>query len=96
MKDFAKLFTTPYGQVLVTIDDAYDDGEGETLYPVTVRCAEYRELSTAVAAGYKTEEAAQAFFDEFDDAEALKAVEQVRGMLDRMLGGAAAEEASDA
>lgn len=87
MAKFAKLFeTTEMGQVLVTLDDTYEDGEGDTLWPVSIRGEDYKDCIIRVAPGYRTEADAQFFFDNIGEAEAMNAVRHGRAAVDAMLG----------
>ena len=85
--NFAKLFETEYGQLLVTIEDAYADSDNVVLSPLAIRGEEYRGLNACIKPGYDTPEEARLVFDAFDELKAIEAVKEIRSLIDTLMAG---------
>jgi hypothetical protein len=86
IETFAKLFETPDGQLLVTLEAL----DSEDRHPMKVRCADVDGIVCELTPSFETERAARAAFDHYDQPTADQMARGMRLGVRNMLARAGA------
>ncbi len=84
MTEFAKLFTTPHGQLLITRDGMSDEHDDQ--WVLTARGEDYRGVQATMAFTYQSQEGMDQAFEGATQEQADNTAQQMRGMLEKLLG----------
>lgn len=85
MAEFAKIFTTTHGQLLLTRDGLSDEDDGT--WVLTARGEDYKGVQATMAFTFSSEAELDAAFESGDQEKAENTAATMRGMLVRLMGG---------